>query len=145
MSDYQQVLLAVDFEGDQSAVTEKAIALTQQFKASLTLVHVVEYMPTDYAAEPFLVDDIGLDQMLLNKAEEQLSALADRIDLPQLAWRVELGSAKHEVTRVAQEIGADLIIVGSHGRHGLQLLLGSTANGVLHLSHCDVLAVRLKA
>ncbi|MEO1899758.1 MAG: universal stress protein, partial [Methylococcales bacterium] len=37
----------------------------------------------------------------------------------------------------------DLIVVGSHGRHGLALLLGSTANGVLHHAVCDVLAVRL--
>ena len=39
--------------------------------------------------------------------------------------------------------GADLIVVGSHGRHGLALLLGSTANGVLHGATCDVLAVRV--
>jgi len=44
---------------------------------------------------------------------------------------------------VADEQGADLIIVGSHGRHGLALLLGSTANGVLHGAACDVLAVRV--
>jgi universal stress protein A len=37
----------------------------------------------------------------------------------------------------------DLVVVGSYGRHGLQLLLGSTANGVLHLAACDVLAVRV--
>ena len=39
--------------------------------------------------------------------------------------------------------GADVIVVGSHGRHGLALLLGSTANGVLHGATCDVLAVRV--
>jgi universal stress protein A len=37
----------------------------------------------------------------------------------------------------------DLVVVGSHGRHGLSLLLGSTANGVLHGAGCDVLAVRV--
>jgi universal stress protein A len=46
--------------------------------------------------------------------------------------------------RIAKERGVDLIVVGSHGRHGLQLLLGSTANGVLHLAECDVLAVRVR-
>ena len=43
----------------------------------------------------------------------------------------------------AEEIGADLIVVGSHGRYGLALLMGSTANGVLHGATCDVLAVRV--
>jgi universal stress protein A len=57
---------------------------------------------------------------------------------------VELGSPKAEITRVAEEQGVDLIVVGSHGRLGLELLLGSTANGVLHAAKCDVLAVRVK-
>ena len=48
-----------------------------------------------------------------------------------------------EAHKTAREQGADLIIVGSHGRHGLALLLGSTANGVLHGASCDVLAVRV--
>ncbi|MEW8014407.1 MAG: universal stress protein, partial [Candidatus Sedimenticola endophacoides] len=56
---------------------------------------------------------------------------------------VEVGVPKREIVRVAQEHGADLIVLGSHGRHGLQLLLGSTASGVLHLAGCDVLAVRI--
>jgi len=55
-----------------------------------------------------------------------------------------MGSPKTEIIRVAQENGVDLIVVGSHGRHGLALLLGSTANGVLHYAPCDVLAVRLQ-
>ena len=44
---------------------------------------------------------------------------------------------------MAEELGTDLIVVGSHGRHGLALLMGSTANGVLHGANCDVLAVRV--
>jgi len=49
-----------------------------------------------------------------------------------------------EIIKIAEENNVDLIIVGSHGRHGLALLLGSTANGVLHHAKCDVLAVRIK-
>jgi len=44
---------------------------------------------------------------------------------------------------LAKEQGCDLIVVGSHGRHGLALLLGSTANDVLHARRRDVLAVKL--
>ncbi len=53
------------------------------------------------------------------------------------------GRPESEIHRIAEEQGADLIVVGSHGRHGLALLLGSTANGVLHGASCDVLAVRV--
>ncbi|MCV6604433.1 MAG: universal stress protein, partial [Porticoccaceae bacterium] len=50
----------------------------------------------------------------------------------------------HELHRYAEENQVDLIVVGSHGRHGLALLLGSTANGVIHGAGCDVLAVRIR-
>ena len=47
------------------------------------------------------------------------------------------------VASLAEELKADLIVVGSHGRHGLALIMGSTANGVLHGAKRDVLAVRV--
>lgn len=54
------------------------------------------------------------------------------------------GQPRQEIHRLAAEQACDLIVVGSHGRHGLALLLGSTANDVLHGAPCDVLAVHLK-
>ncbi len=51
-------------------------------------------------------------------------------------------SAKREIVRFAKERRIDLIVVVSHGRHGISALLGSTADGVLHTASCDVLAVR---
>jgi universal stress protein A len=56
-----------------------------------------------------------------------------------------VGRPETEIHHVAEEIGADLVVVGSHGRHGLSLLMGSTANGVLHGAKCDVLAVRVQS
>jgi universal stress protein A len=57
--------------------------------------------------------------------------------------RVEIGNTGHTILRVADELGVDLILVGSHGRHGLAVLLGSTARSVLNGARCDVLAVRV--
>jgi universal stress protein A len=56
-----------------------------------------------------------------------------------------LGRPENEIHGLAEEINANLIVVGSHGRHGLALIFGSTANGVLHGAGCDVLAVRVKS
>ena len=55
-----------------------------------------------------------------------------------------MGPTKSQIQEIAESIGIDLIICGSHGRHGLSLLLGSTANAVLHHATCDVLAIRIK-
>jgi universal stress protein A len=57
---------------------------------------------------------------------------------------VGYGRAVTEILDYAQKINADLIVVGSHGRRGFpRVLLGSTANGVLHGAQCDVLTVRI--
>jgi universal stress protein A len=53
------------------------------------------------------------------------------------------GTPKQEIVRLAEQEGIDLIVVGSHGRHGLSLLLGSTANSILHYAGCDVMTIRL--
>ncbi|WP_339891630.1 universal stress protein, partial [Neptuniibacter pectenicola] len=58
--------------------------------------------------------------------------------------QVATGQTESEIHRIAKELEIDLIIVGSHGRHGIALLLGSTANGILHGATCDVLAIRIK-
>ena len=57
---------------------------------------------------------------------------------------VAFGRPAAEIRAYAEKIAADLIVIGSHGRHGVAGLLGSTANGVVHGTPCDVLVVRVK-
>lgn len=144
MNDYKHLLLAIDFSAEHGQLLARAVDLARRHQARLTLMHVVEYMGPAYAGDMPLPDDFEIDQMLVDNARQELQEMVADVDLPQVDCRVEVGVAKHELTRAAKELGVDLIVVGSHGRHGLQLLLGSTANGVLHLAHCDVLAVRVK-
>jgi universal stress protein A len=143
MALYTHVLFATDFSPDSDRAGTRAVAVAQTAGARLSLVHVVEYSAMEYAGEIPIPENIDLDQRRIAAAREHIAALAGRLGMPQAATFVELGSPKHEVVRVAKEQGVDLIVVGSHGKHGLQLLLGSTANGILHLAPCDVLAVRV--
>jgi universal stress protein A len=72
-----------------------------------------------------------------------LKQIGDELGVgPTCRWMV-WGVPGPEIVRLAEEEDIDLVIVGSHGRHGLALLLGSTANSVLHHTKCDVMAVRL--
>jgi universal stress protein A len=143
MTDYRHILLAVDFSPENRTVIEKALELARKDEALITLMHVVEYTSAMYAGDVPLPEDLALDQRLAKQAKEKLQQLAEERAIGGMERRVEIGVPKREIVRVAEEIGADLICIGSHGRHGLQLLLGSTANGVLHLAKCDVLAVRV--
>jgi len=85
-----------------------------------------------------------LYQELLVLAEKRLQDLADKFGLHNDARFVLQGSTKREILNIAEDEAIDLIVIGSHGREGLQLLLGSTANAVLHGAPCDVLAVRVR-
>ena len=58
-------------------------------------------------------------------------------------FEVATGNVKAEITRFAREGRHDLIVIGSHERHGLSILVNLTEDTVLHAAPCDVLAVRL--
>ena len=73
----------------------------------------------------------------------QLRDLGQRLNVPEERQYMEVGITEKEILRVAEDRAVDLIVMGSHGRHGLALLLGSTANAVLHHANIDVLAVRV--
>jgi len=143
MADYRHILVAVDFSAESRVVVNKALNISRRNDAGLSLVHVVEYTGSVYAGDIPLPEDLELDQRLADQAKGQLKTMAEELGMHDSARIVEIGVPKREIVRVADQQGADLIVIGSHGRHGLQLLLGSTANGVLHLAKCDVLAVRV--
>lgn len=145
MGDYQHVLLAVDFSKESDQVGMRAVDLARRYGARLTLMHVVAnvYQEPMYDIVSALPPD--LEQQLIANAERSLQQLAERLGVPDTPRLVELGTPKHGILQAARDRQVDLIVVGSHGVHGLELLLGSTANAVLHGAPCDVLAVRVKS
>lgn len=145
MKSYKHILLAVDFFDRQTAVAERAKDLAERYGARLSAIHVVDALPIGDPANDVLVPfEMDLSQEFIALGRKKLAELASSLGIPEDRTWLETGSPKQEIIRVAEENGVDLIVVGSHGRHGLALLLGSTANGVLHHANCDVLAVRLQ-
>lgn len=145
MQAYRHILMATDFGEGSEIIARRAHDLAQRNQAKLTLLHVVDYMPiADSAYGPAVPFDVELSEDLVQKAKRRLLGMAEGLDVAESDCLVEIGSPKLEVIRIAEENGVDLIVVGTHGKHGLQLLLGSTSSSVLHYTQCDVLAVRLK-
>lgn len=141
---YQHVLVAVDFTEECHPVIQRAQAIAQACNARLSLVHVVEPMAMAFGGD-VPMDLSMLQQQQVEQARERLETFSGRY--PQLIAdqrHLAYGQPRQEIHRLAEEQGCDLIVVGSHGRHGLALLLGSTANDLLHGAPCDVVAVRLK-
>lgn len=142
MQTYQKILLAVDLTEECEQLKAKASALASANSAELYLVHVIE--PLSFAYGGDVPIDLGVIQEQLDEhAHQSLIKYAEGLGYPVKQQFVITGHIETEVHRLADEHQIDLIVVGSHGRHGLALLLGSTANGILHGAKCDVLAVRI--
>jgi len=89
------------------------------------------------------MDFSGIQDEIHQQASQQLQRFGETHGIPAERQHIVLGRPEVEIHSTAEEVGAELIVVGSHGRYGLALLMGSTANGVLHGASCDVLAVRV--
>ena len=142
---YNHVLFAADLTPkDDDPVAEKAFDIARLMNAKITLVHVIE---EDHGyVGPYITKSIIEERKHKEgkTAKEYLQHLGEKMKIPEERRLVLHGQAKKQILKIAEELGVDLLVVGSHGRHGLNLLLlGSTASGILHGAKCDVLAVRV--
>ena len=144
MAIYRHMLVAIDLHPTcDKIILDRAHQLAKENKATLSVVHAVEHINAYGVAQayPAVID---LEGEMRKEAKKQLDQLAKKFGIAEAQQYVEVGSPKVVILDKAKQLNADLIIVGSHGRHGVRLLLGSTANAVIHGAHCDVLAVRVK-
>ena len=142
MVNYQKILMAVDLSEDSDRVAERAFAIASNSAAAVHVIHVIEPLSFAYGGD-IPMDFSGIQDEIHQQAVQQLERFAAKHGLPADCRHVVLGQPEVEIHAMAEQQGADLIVVGSHGRYGLALLMGSTANGVLHGATCDVLAVRV--
>jgi universal stress protein A len=144
MENYKHILIAADFSNHSQQVLRRAQEIAQRYQAKLSICHIIEDFPiADFAYESMISIDLDMRDTMLESAKTQVAEIASKSNIQTTNQWVEFGKASLNIVRLAQDQKVDLIVVGSHGRHGIELLLGSTANGVLHHALCDVLAVRL--
>ncbi|MCW9013952.1 MAG: universal stress protein [Gammaproteobacteria bacterium] len=146
MADYNNILVAIDFSDTADTIIERAKDIARQNNTDLCVLHVVEYLPPiDVAYEPVLASSWTIDENeLLEQAGKSLSKFCDRHNLQSAKQITRVGTPKYEICQYVKDNNCDLIIMGSHGRHGIGRLLGSTANAVLHKMPCDVMAIKIK-
>jgi len=137
---YKHILFATDLTEDTEYLLEKVRTIRGYTGAQLSIVHVVEPLP-GYSYAYLGIEDI--EGQLIEEARQSMAKVAEQLNIAKENQFIEVGPTKTKILKVAEEQSADLIICGSHGRHGLSLLLGSTANAILHGAKCDVLTVRL--
>lgn len=144
---YRRVLAAVDLSDESNQVLDIAQIVSRKETAELDVLHVVKPFRSVYAGiNPATLSDIGLQ--FEHEADVQsrklLHELTVKYALPAENAHVRHGAPQVEIQELIKELGVDLLVIGTHGKHGVQLLLGSVANSVIHGVTCDVLAVRIK-
>jgi len=139
---YKHILFATDLSDNCSLAAKKVREIANRTQSSLDIIHVIENAPAAYGGEFSVPIDLNLEQAIETAAREKLSKQAQELDIPPQHQHIEMGSVKHCVLELAKKLNTDLIVVGTHGHHGLEALLGSRANAILHTAKCDVLAVR---
>jgi universal stress protein A len=148
MATYQKILVAVDLSSESDAVVQKALLIANP-DTEIHLVYVQEPMDNVYVGivpQSAAFSGLGdLEAQLSAELKQKLLTLGGKFIVPTYQLHILNGSPAHEIHRFARENDIQLIVIGTHGQKGLQLLLGSTANAVLHGAGCDVLSVRVGA
>ena len=142
MSVYKHILTGLDLSPESQQVIDRVKFLFADSDTKISICHVLEPLAFTYGGD-IPVDLSDVQAQLQQQATGRLEALAAQINVSQEDQHIILGHPAQEMHNMAKENDIDLIVVGSHGRHGLALIFGSTSNSVLHGATCDVLAVRI--
>ena len=146
MKPFEKILTAIDFSESSDFAFEYALTLARQFQAELTVMHVINE-PVDLRG--FYVPHISFEQ-LEKEIEEGAEKMMEKFcqtkmgEFTRYTTAVVSGIPYEEVLRKAEETGASLIVLGTHGRTGIDhLIFGSTAERVVRSAACPVLTIRM--
>ena len=142
MSAYKHILVGLDLSTESQQVVNRVKFLFDNTNTKISVCHILEPLAFTYGGD-IPVDLSDVQTQLQDQAKERLSALGAELNVSAEDQHVILGHPAQEMHSMAKNFNMDLIVVGSHGRHGLSLIFGSTSNSVLHGAECDVLAVRI--
>ena len=139
---YQNILVAVDLGATTETVIERAAALARDHHAQLHVLHVIEPLTITYGGD-IPMDFSAIQEEILGQAKQQLNKLCENLGVAEANRHLVTGRPESEIPSQAKAINGDLIVIGTHARWGLALLMGSTTDGVMHSAECDVLAVKV--
>jgi nucleotide-binding universal stress UspA family protein len=139
----KRIIVATDFSEGSDVAMERAFGLAKTLGATLDLVHVLDTAiltaPASLGSMPLVEPEVLMDQI-----DEQLSVRVEKAQKEGLVCQSDSldGYPAREIVRHAEKTGADLIVVGTHGRTGVaHVIMGSVAERVVQRASCPVLVI----
>lgn len=142
---YKAILVTTDLSSVANEAVRRASDFAKLVGAKLSLLHVLEHFPEDIPNYAIAPENMDSKTFYVTQAAEQLEELKNKLDQENVSVEVVVSthSAGREITEYATAKNMDLIVVGSHGKHGFLGMAGSTASKVVQIASVDVLVVRL--
>jgi nucleotide-binding universal stress UspA family protein len=154
----KKILIALDYNPSAQTVAETGFALAKGMQAEITLLHVMadpsyyaayEYSPimgfnSNFISPETLPPDISDE--IKKAAVEFLNRSKEHLDDAGIKTLVKEGEVAATIVQTATDLQADIIVLGSHSRRGLEkILMGSVAEKVLHHSSIPLFIIPTKA
>lgn len=141
-----KILAATDFSPASEHALDYAVALAKKLNLELIVVHTYE-LPIIGLPEGALLATAEIANQIITSAQRSLDESVDRRrdSHPLIRGMLRNGDVRDEILSAAKQEGADLIVMGTHGRRGLaRALLGSVTEAIVRTAECPVLTVRTK-
>ena len=142
----KKIILATDFSGLSKDASSHALLLAKNYKAELKVLHVFDIKARSIPSHDYLATDAVVEglEKAIQRGKDTLIELAKSFDLEVETIFTE-GKPGHEIVRVAEELNADLIVLGSHGHSGWRrFTIGSVTEFVGKHAPCAVFTIRPK-
>lgn len=137
----KKILIAHDGSKSSEKALKKAFQIAETFGSSLTVLSVI---PELYLTELMEMDRVRILDTMAKETREMMEKIkAKSRHVKSLKTVIKQGDPADEILNTAERMKADVIITGSHGRHGAQrFLLGSVSSKIVDHAECDVLVVK---
>ncbi len=145
INSYKNILVAIDFSEHSEITVQRAMQLAEKYNARLTIIHALEHVTRYDRSFEVMVEaeeSFETDEVVFENAEKKMKEITEKIDRKNVQTDIIWGRPKSTLLSYAEAQRVDLIVMGSHGHHGLAKLLGSTTNRIINSARCDVLVVR---
>ena len=141
---FSSILVPVDFSEYTPEILAYATEIARRFSSTIHLIHVIPKMDYFAASESFVAAEnvVAAQKGVESEVERDLAEMARKITGIPVIRAIRRGVSFVEIVEYSTTEGIDIIIMATHGRDGLDLIMGSATEKVVRRSPCPVLTVR---